>query len=164
MAKIATEREAQQIGGNTVISSETKCATKSYAESAGCKVAGTYSSNQLVQKSDLSKPVVTTWSLTLNSGQSLEYVGDTATVSYVVPAGYTGGLQPKLELNAKHTLSISPNTVTGSGTATVTLTKWNYASGDLKPSAVTIELREKDGMIFGDVKKSLSIPINIIAS
>ena len=53
MGKIATEQEAATIGGK--VSPSTKCCTKTRAESLGCKVNGDYTSNQLLQLSDLSQ-------------------------------------------------------------------------------------------------------------
>ena len=55
MGKIATQAEAASIGGAS--SSSTQCSTKSKAEELGCKVNGTYTNQQLVQKTDLSKAV-----------------------------------------------------------------------------------------------------------
>lgn len=56
MGKIATLNEAYQIAGNGATTSSI-CATKDTAQKAGCKVAGTYEEQQLVQKTDLSKAV-----------------------------------------------------------------------------------------------------------
>lgn len=55
MGKIATELYASRIGGkNQEIASTEKCVTKDMATSIfGCTVDGNYSSNQLVQESDL---------------------------------------------------------------------------------------------------------------
>lgn len=54
MGKIATLKEANQIAG-TGITTSLICATKNTAQKAGCKVAGTYQEQQLVQITDLSK-------------------------------------------------------------------------------------------------------------
>ena len=58
MGKIATESYAASKGGGST-STGNKCCTKSRAESLGCKVSGSYSSNQLVQETDLSKNATT---------------------------------------------------------------------------------------------------------
>lgn len=59
MSKIATEQEAYQIGrkGSPV---DKKCCTKQRAVELGCNVTTEYDNNQLVQKSDLSHPVLRT--------------------------------------------------------------------------------------------------------
>lgn len=64
MGKIATENEAASIGNG--LSASNKCCTKTRAEELGCSVSGTYTSNQLVQKDDLS-------SAALNSGVSIKW-------------------------------------------------------------------------------------------
>ena len=57
MGKIATEQEAYSIGkvGTPVTN---KCCTKARAEALGCAVSGSYTSNKLVQKTDLSQAKV----------------------------------------------------------------------------------------------------------
>lgn len=57
MGKIATEQEAYSIG-NVGTPMGNKCCTKARAEALGCKVSGTYLTNQLVQKEHLSKAYV----------------------------------------------------------------------------------------------------------
>lgn len=56
MGKIATEGFASALGGKST-TTPNKCCTKSRAEELGCIVNGNYSSNQLVQESDLKKYV-----------------------------------------------------------------------------------------------------------
>lgn len=53
LGKIATESEAHNIGGSGTVTEGNKCAIKNRAEALGCKVNGTYKSNQLVQVGDL---------------------------------------------------------------------------------------------------------------
>lgn len=57
MGKIATETEAYNIGkiGSPVTN---KCCTKSRAEALGCAVSGSYVTNRLVQKDDLSRKII----------------------------------------------------------------------------------------------------------
>lgn len=57
MGKIATLNEAMQIAGSSEATTTQICATKKDAVDVGCKVAGTYAEQQLVQKDDLSKAV-----------------------------------------------------------------------------------------------------------
>lgn len=51
--KIAIELEAYNIGKQGSIGSNKKCATKTRAQALGCKIIGTYSSNQLVPVNNL---------------------------------------------------------------------------------------------------------------
>lgn len=57
MGKIATEQEAYAIANNGSSTTSAICCTKKRAVSIGCKVGGSYTDNQLVQASDLSKAV-----------------------------------------------------------------------------------------------------------
>lgn len=57
MGKIATLNEAMQIAGKSEATTTQICATKKDAVDVGCKVAGTYAEQQLVQKEDLSKEI-----------------------------------------------------------------------------------------------------------
>lgn len=52
MGKIATLNEAMQIAGSSEATTTQICATKKDAVDVGCKVAGTYAEQQLVQKDD----------------------------------------------------------------------------------------------------------------
>lgn len=56
--KIALESEAKIIGGSSLSVTTNKMCTKARAEELGCKVTGSYASNQLVAKDDLSKNTV----------------------------------------------------------------------------------------------------------
>lgn len=53
--KIALEREAREIGGNSIVVSTTKCATMQKAIDFGCKRISSYALNQLVPLVDLEK-------------------------------------------------------------------------------------------------------------
>ena len=53
--QIATEAEARAVGGSSAIITNLLCVTKTRAIALGCKVSGTYETNQLVRYSDLSK-------------------------------------------------------------------------------------------------------------
>lgn len=57
MGKIATEQEAYNIAGKGMSTTSAICCTKKRAVSIGCEVGGSYTDNQLVQTSDLSKAV-----------------------------------------------------------------------------------------------------------
>lgn len=57
MGKIATLNEAMQIAGKSEATTTQICATKKDAVDVGCKVAGTYAEQQLVQKEDLSQAI-----------------------------------------------------------------------------------------------------------
>ena len=72
MSKIATEQEAYNIGklGTPVTN---KCCTKERAEELGCKVNGSYSSNQLVQLSDLTKNLPE-YNIYIGSSNALNYM------------------------------------------------------------------------------------------
>ena len=76
MGKIATESYAASKGGGST-STGNKCCTKSRAEALGCTVNGSYSTNQLVQETDLSAGKVTL-KVTMNGlGYSVRAEGTT---------------------------------------------------------------------------------------
>lgn len=58
MGKIATERDAYEIGGIGTVTEWDKCCTRTRAEQLGCEVTNDYDSNQLVQIDDLSLPEI----------------------------------------------------------------------------------------------------------
>ena len=64
---IATEAFAKNIGGANISYISNLGCTKSKAIALGCKVARTYTNNQLVCQKDLSTPGVTSYSLRNNS-------------------------------------------------------------------------------------------------
>lgn len=57
MGKIATEKYAADLAGALTLHQD-RCCTKSQAISFGLNVSGSYSNNQLVQESSLSKPSI----------------------------------------------------------------------------------------------------------
>ena len=58
MGKIATERDAYEIGGIGTVTEWGKCCTRTRAEQLGCEVTNDYDNNQLVQIDDLSLPEI----------------------------------------------------------------------------------------------------------
>ena len=55
MGKIATEREAYNLGNHKISHNDNKCCTYARAKNFGCKINGSYKDNQLVQLEDLSE-------------------------------------------------------------------------------------------------------------
>lgn len=84
--KIALESEAKSIGGSSLSVITNKMCTKARAEALGCKITGSYASNQLVAKDDLSKKTVSLGIATVTGSARRTSTG---TEFNVMLSGYT---------------------------------------------------------------------------
>ena len=89
--KIATEKEAFDIGNAGGGYSDTKLVTKAMAEYFGCSVSGNYSDNQLVAITDLSRSAIGLESIEIEGSISYGYRTNTAGRSLTISATYSDG-------------------------------------------------------------------------
>ncbi len=133
--QIATEAEAKAVGGSSASITTNLCVTKTRAIALGCKVSGTYETNQLNRYSDLSKA----YTRPLN-----------VTIYYGLGSGTTGWqvrmLKSLIWTNLKTTSSTSDMLTFGTNEVyTTSLQSCRYGSSGhfVYPSYVTIEYKYK---------------------